>query len=609
MIKGIKYSIPANFAGSILRMALVSVLMLLCGLFSLRAQDNVSRVKVLFPFDSDVVVENYQGNAEALSVLNDAFAAQAAQEGLTITSYSSPEGNLAYNRNLSLRRAKYMQAYLEGKYPQLQGKITLRPGEEAWEDLRIQVESDSRLSESTRSAVLSIIGKDIEADAKERELTALPEYKRLYANYFKSLRFAAIELRIENFADSEKDFANSEISDASKSGGEFSAKESRTTYVKEGLPVVYYALNEDFIRPQYMGNDKSMKEIIRLLRSGKVGSMVIEGTASPEGPVKGNERLATNRAENLKNYIVGMFPEYENKITVVNKGAVEGAADDYPYLRSARIASIEVEEGTGIGQKATGAEESVVPATADTTVTAPADTASVAPADTTAVTEPKDTAAVVPVVPVVPVAPETVEDEGFVKKPLAALATNLLYLTGGSIATGFHAIPLTIGYEIPIGKHWSIHSNYLITSPWQAWGGNGECAELMHWDLGARWYPGTKFKKPFKPSGDTRVLEGWYAYLSAGMGYYDFQHNGNGYQGEEALGSVGIGYSLCFDEHWSLNFGLGVGPMYTYYRYYEGRQNNEHLMYRYSGNFTYFGVTDARVTLTYLFYYKKRIRK
>lgn len=609
MTKGIKYGTPANFAGSILKMALVSVLMLLCGLFSLRAQDNVSRVKVLFPFDSDVVVENYQGNAEALSVLNDAFAAQAAREGLTITSYSSPEGNLAYNRNLSLRRAKSMQAYLEGKYPQLQGKITLRPGEEAWEDLRIQVESDSRLSESTRSAVLSIIGKDIEADAKERELTALPEYKRLYANYFKSLRFAAIELRIENFADSEKDFANSEISDAGVSGGEFSAKESRTTTVEEGLPVVYYALNEDFIRPQYMDNQKSMKEIISLLKSGKVGSMVIEGTASPEGPAKGNERLAKDRAENLKNYIVGMFPEYENKITVVNKGAVEGAADEYPYLRFARIASIDVEDGSGIGQKATGAEESVVPATADTTVTAPADTASVAPADTTAITESKDTAAVVPVVPVVPVAPETVEDEGFVKKPLAALATNLLYLTGGSIATGFHAIPLTIGYEIPIGKHWSIHSNYLITSPWQAWGGNGECAELMHWDLGARWYPGTKFKKPFKPSGDTRVLEGWYAYLSAGMGYYDFQHNGNGYQGEEALGSVGIGYSLCFDEHWSLNFGLGVGPMYTYYRYYEGRQNNEHLMYRYSGNFTYFGVTDARVTLTYLFYYKKRIRK
>ena len=93
------------------------------------------------------------------------------------------------------------------------------------------------------------------------------------------------------------------------------------------------------------------------------------------------------------------------------------------------------------------------------------------------------------------------------------------------------------------------------------------------------------------------------------MGYYDFQRNGNGYQGEEALGSLGIGYSLCFNEHWSLNFGIGVGPMYTRYRYYEGRSNNEHLMYRYGGTFTYFGVTDAKVTLTYLFYYKKRNRK
>ncbi len=49
--------------------------------------------------------------------------------------------------------------------------------------------------------------------------------------------------------------------------------------------------------------------------------------------------------------------------------------------------------------------------------------------------------------------------------------------------------------------------------------------------------------------------------------------------------------------------------MYTRYRYYEGRSNNEHLMYRYGGTFTYFGVTDAKVTLTYLFYYKKRNRK
>ena len=67
----------------------------------------------------------------------------------------------------------------------------------------------------------------------------------------------------------------------------------------------------------------------------------------------------------------------------------------------------------------------------------------------------------------------------------------------------FHTVPLTVGYEIPIGRHWSIYSDYTITVPWHAWNNNSECAELMHWDLGTRWYPWSR----------TRVLKGWYASL------------------------------------------------------------------------------------------------
>ena len=192
--------------------------------------------------------------------------------------------------------------------------------------------------------------------------------------------------------------------------------------------------------------------------------------------------------------------------------------------------------------------------------------------------------------------------------PLFALTTNLLYETVGTAATLFHTVPLTVGYEIPIGKHWSFFSNYLITVPWHAWNENAECAELMHWDVGAKWFPGGSFKRPFSRTDDRRVLEGWYAYLGAGCGYYDFEHEGKGYQGEEILGSLGVGYGLCFDRQWSIDFALGLGPMYTRYRYYEGRSNNQHLMYRYSGTFRYFGMTDARVKLTYLFYAKKRDR-
>ena len=543
MIKGIKYGIPANFAGSILRMALVSVLMLLCGLFSLRAQDNVTRVKVLFPFDSDVVVENYQDNAGALSVINETFANQAVQEGLTITSYSSPEGNLAYNRNLSLRRAKSMQAYLESKYPQLQGKITLRPGEEAWEDLRIQVESDSRLSESTRSAVLSIIGKDIDADAKERELTALPEYKRLYANYFKSLRFAAIELRIENFANSEKVFANSEISDAGINGGQSAITENATTKVEKGLPVIYYALNEDFIRPQYMGNDKSMKEIIRLLRSGKVGSMVIEGTASPEGPAKGNERLAKDRAENLKNYIIGMFPELENKITVVSKGAIEGAEEEYPYLRYARIASVEMQKDTESAEKVADSEETVVPA----------DTTGVVPADTTAVTEPKDTVTIVPIRPVVPEMTEDVQPKAKNYNTVVALKTNLL----------FDAVTaLNFEVEVPIGERFSVMAEDVF--PWWETG-NKYC--LQYWEIGVE---GRFWFKPWKSIG-TEKLRGFFVGPYVMSAKYDFQWDKSiNYQGEMWSVGVSAGYSMPIGKRKKANleFSLALGYMQSPYRHY-----------------------------------------
>ncbi len=184
--------------------------MLLLSVFSLRAQDNVTRVKVLFPFDSDSVMVGYRNNAAQLSVINSAVTSLPADAKVSVTSFSSPEGNLAYNRNLSLRRAKAMEAYLKKLNSSL--NIELHPGEEAWNELRESVISDSRLQESVRNSVLEIIGSNDDLDVKEAKLSALPQYKTLYANYFKQLRYAVIELRIENSAKAEDQHANSEIS-------------------------------------------------------------------------------------------------------------------------------------------------------------------------------------------------------------------------------------------------------------------------------------------------------------------------------------------------------------------------------------------------------------
>ena len=301
--------------------------MLAMSVFSLRAQDSGASVKVLFPFDNASVNDNYLGNAAALSEIA-ALLDGGASAGVTVTTFSSPEGNWYYNKDLSSRRAASVKAYLESNYPALSGKIVLNTGVEAWEDLAAKVRADARLADASRDAILSIISGDDEPDVKERKLSAQPQYRALYAKYFKSLRFAEISLRIENSAKADSLSANSEISETAKKP----AVVQKTT-VENGLPAVYYAVSEDFIRPSYMGNDAAMKEIIRLMKSGKVRSMVLEGTASPEGNAKANERLARSRAENLRNYIVGMFPEMEENITVVNKGVGEGNEEDYATLR------------------------------------------------------------------------------------------------------------------------------------------------------------------------------------------------------------------------------------------------------------------------------------
>lgn len=193
-------------------------------------------------------------------------------------------------------------------------------------------------------------------------------------------------------------------------------------------------------------------------------------------------------------------------------------------------------------------------------------------------------------------------------KPLFALHTNLLYDAAGAVV-GFHVFPVSVGYQIPIGRHWSIYSNYLITLPWRAWNNNADAAELMHWDLHARWYPGGSFTRPFRQKENRQVLDGWYVYAGAGMGYYDFERDAKGYQGEELLGTIGLGYSIPLGKSWNLDIGLGIGPLYSRYRYYIGRSNNEHLVYQYSGSFSYFGITDARVSISYLFTAKKKVKK
>ena len=471
----------------ILRFVL-SLLVLFVSIFSLRAQahtgvSNNLAYKIYFQFDKSAVNSAYMSNAQSLSSLDSLVAAVGLEsvESVKVVSFSSPEGNYAYNLALSKKRTDAVYNRLVASYPSLQGKIKLDHKGEAWQDLRNSVVKDANFTEDIRTKILEIIDSDRDPSSKEAALKALPEYKRLYSSYFKRFRYAEISLTI----------ANSE---------EIVPPMEEIPVVEENIPVVEEVIPE----PEVIEEEP---EII----------------PEPEIPVI-SEEIDVEEPE--------MFVPQADTLVVED-------------IVAERAEHIEI--------------------------------------------------------------PTPVVEEPVKSTPLFALGANLLH-TSATAFVGFHAVPLSVGYEVPIGQHWSIQSNYIITLPWQAWNNNADAAELMHWDLSARWYPGGSFTRPFTQKENRRVLDGWYAYAGMGMGYYDFERNGRGYQGEELLGSVGIGYNLTLGKHWSLDLGLGVGPMYSRYRYYVGRSNNEHLMFQYSGSFTYFGITDARISLTYLLYHNRKIK-
>ena len=515
------------------RKVVLCLALLLLSVFSLRAQDNVTRVKVLFPFDSDSVLVNYRNNAAQLSVLNRTFASLDETASVSVISFSSPEGNLAYNRNLSIRRAKAMQAYLKKVNPSV--SVELRPGEEAWDELRESVISDSRLNADVREAVINIIGSDDDPDAKEAKLAALPQYKSLYSNYFKQLRYAVVELRIKNSAKSEEEHANSEVSEK---------------VIDNSLPTIYYVTSEDFIRPSHMGNDASMKEIIRIFKSGNVKSLVIEGSASPEGSASRNARLAKARAENLRDYILGMFPEMEGKITVAAKAcdpAREVEESEYASMRCARIASMVVENVEPETKVEVETEEEVETVTETETET------EVEPeVETESETEPETEPEVETESATEPVIIPT-EKEKIPRNTVVAVKTNLL----------FDAVTaLNFEVEVPIGKRFSVMVEDVF--PWWETG-NKYCFQA--WEMGIE---GRFWFKPWKSIG-TEKLRGLFVGPYVMSGKYDFQFDKSiNYQGEMWSAGITAGYAMPIGKRKraNLEFSLSLGYLQSPYRHY-----------------------------------------
>ncbi len=178
----------------------------------------------------------------------------------------------------------------------------------------------------------------------------------------------------------------------------------------------------------------------------------------------------------------------------------------------------------------------------------------------------------------------TVEDDEPDKKPLFAIKTNLLYDI---------ALMPSIELEVPIGERWSVAGEWIF--PWWITKDNGNALQMLSGQVEGRYWFGERATKP--------QLTGWFAGLYAGGGLYDLQWKNNGYQGEFYIAaglSGGFAHTINKSGSLRMEYSLGVGYLNTEYRYYEGMQNNEYLVWQHDGKYTWFGPTKAKVSLVWM---------
>ncbi len=179
------------------------------------------------------------------------------------------------------------------------------------------------------------------------------------------------------------------------------------------------------------------------------------------------------------------------------------------------------------------------------------------------------------------------------KKPIRFdVKSNLLF----DVAT-----VLNVGAEVPIGNRWSVAGDYIF--PWWVSSDNANALQVMAGELEGRYWFGSPELRSARPQ-----LTGWFAGLYAGGGLYDFQRNGNGYQGEFFLAaglSGGYAHTINRSGNLRMEYSLGVGYLETNYRYYEAKEDNQFLVWQHDGRYSWFGPTKAKVSLVWFFDWKR----
>lgn len=390
--------------------------------------------------------------------------------------------------------------------------------------------------------------------------------------------------------------------------GEFSSRECMDTVISESF-YIYYKVDSIDINPTYLQNKENLAHIRNYLKnSPRIDSITIYAWASPEGGYKRNVWLSKERAKTAKRFLLETAADSSRLSS--DKIKISPLAENWEgleqivverYNRHDREKVLRILRDTSIGDETrkwrlqqldngytwTFLKRRYMPELrAATWICVWAEV--IDPLPVVAQAAQSLTAKDKGMAPPPPISTIEENTENRLNAPLYAIRSNLL-------------VPaLNIGAEVPLGNRWSVSADYYFPWIWPS-KTNRNCFELLGWSLEGRYWFGRN-----RTAADR--LKGHSAGLYGAGGYYDFERNYKGQQGEFA--SAGIDYTYAMPvgkkKRMNLEFTIAVGYIHAWARNYTVHGEYGPL-FKEEGDviFDYFGPTKAAVSLVIPFYGKE----
>lgn len=503
---------------------------------------------------------DYSNNRQTYDILVKVVYSLSKQKhtrAMVIEGAASPIGSEKYNHNLALRRAQVLRGIISRMEGGDKLMIEVVSTGEDWETFHNYVAQ--HYDKPNREQVLEILRKNITNDEKEGLLKALDRHKTwrlLVKEYMASARNAAV-IRFVEISDLLPKKPVFEGFESLIRTSDFTRDTVRRTKSQTPPPPPIEPISIPMRVTPIEQDDLSKPKAFKMLDDVATADIAIDGGVSPIDTRLMTKpqvfRMLDDVADEDFSIDGGVSPITAQLMT---KPLVFGMLDD--------VVEEDVVIGNGISPIGTKSMTKPTVFRMMNDMAGYADlTRALSMVNLSDLTK-----------------PEAPTSEKLWRYPVVALRTNLL-------------VPaLNFGVEVPIGKHWSVGADYYYPWVWPK-RDNINCFEFLAWGIEGRYWFGRNRTLLDRLQGHSVGVYGY-------MGYFDFERNYNGHQGEFVNVGVDYTYAMAVGKKKGLHFefSLGIGYIYSLARQYTVIETAGPLISnKVTRKINYFGPTKANVSL------------